>query len=437
MPSLAPTPSFAPGPPATEYVSEIVSAPTESWVSPDAGPTPAPVDAGGLAPPTYEQFQQDIPTATPDVAGGPPPAGDFDPRAEAFVPTPADAWQIGAPPESYPAPGWHDGPQDAPQAYTEEHPPQHDERRTTQPPSRQHDEYDDERETGRHAGHGRSRALVLGAAAAAVVAVVGVIVVGMRGGGDGGGLEAAVPGDTAAGAAAAGRDGSGGDTVDGPESDGRGGRGPRSRRHPPQPQPHATKSEPTRTPVPAAPERVAAAPSRPTPVVAPPAATTPARVTTPAAAPARATASAPTPSPTPAAAPTRAAPVPPPPPTAVAMRPAPEPARVAPPPPPPAPTAAARPAGGGGNPADPFYAAAMDSLRQKKPTVAVDELKKGIAANPRDGRSYRLLGLALSMLGQEKSSVEAFEKAVALGPEDKDTAKIRAIIAEYYKKHPK
>ena len=74
-------------------------------------------------------------------------------------------------------------------------------------------------------------------------------------------------------------------------------------------------------------------------------------------------------------------------------------------------------------------------LREKKVQLAIDELKRGLAKNPRDAKSYRLLGMAYSLLGAEKSAVEAFERFVQLDPGHKDAPKVKAIIADYYRKH--
>jgi hypothetical protein len=100
------------------------------------------------------------------------------------------------------------------------------------------------------------------------------------------------------------------------------------------------------------------------------------------------------------------------------------------------PEAGAAPPPDGGKSPD-HYEIASGYLREKKVQLAVEELKRGLARNPRDAKSYRLLGMAYSLLGSEKSAVEAFERFVQLDPGHKDATKIRAIIADYYKRHPK
>jgi hypothetical protein len=117
--------------------------------------------------------------------------------------------------------------------------------------------------------------------------------------------------------------------------------------------------------------------------------------------------------------------------TGATARPAPPPggASAAPPPaaattPPPAPTGDS-------------YEIASEYLRQKKVQLAIDELKKAVARNPRDARSYRLMGMAYSLLGADRSSVEAFERFVQLDPTHKDVPKVKAIIADFYKRHPR
>jgi outer membrane biosynthesis protein TonB len=103
--------------------------------------------------------------------------------------------------------------------------------------------------------------------------------------------------------------------------------------------------------------------------------------------------------------------------------------------PPKRPSPAKKPAAGGG--ADEHYAAAVGYVKQKKPTKAIDELKKAIKANSRHAKSYRLLGMAFKMIGQEKKAIQAWERFVKLDPGHADSAKLRAIIADYYKRNPR
>ena len=86
---------------------------------------------------------------------------------------------------------------------------------------------------------------------------------------------------------------------------------------------------------------------------------------------------------------------------------------------------------------DDHYGLAREYLRDKKVEPAITELKKAIAANPRDSRAYWLLGMAYNLAGSDKSAVEAFERFVQLDPGHKDAAKARATIADYYKRHPR
>jgi cytochrome c-type biogenesis protein CcmH/NrfG len=75
-------------------------------------------------------------------------------------------------------------------------------------------------------------------------------------------------------------------------------------------------------------------------------------------------------------------------------------------------------------------------VKQKKPTKAIEELKKAIKANPRHAKAYRLLGMAYKMTGQEKKAIQAWERFVKLDPGHSDAAKVRAIIADFYKRNP-
>ena len=70
-------------------------------------------------------------------------------------------------------------------------------------------------------------------------------------------------------------------------------------------------------------------------------------------------------------------------------------------------------------------------LKQKKVTLAIDELKKSIKQDPRNGLAYRSLGVAYYMLGRERSAMEAYSRFVVLSPTHKDVPKVKGIIAEY------
>ncbi len=90
-----------------------------------------------------------------------------------------------------------------------------------------------------------------------------------------------------------------------------------------------------------------------------------------------------------------------------------------------------------GGTADDHYQKASDLLREKKVPGAIDELKKAIGQDNKHAKSFRLLGMAYTLLGKEKNAVDAFERFVKLDPGHKDIPKIKGIIAEYYKRNPK
>jgi hypothetical protein len=76
-------------------------------------------------------------------------------------------------------------------------------------------------------------------------------------------------------------------------------------------------------------------------------------------------------------------------------------------------------------------------LREKKVALAIDELKKAVAINPSYGVAYRSLGVAYMLLGREKSAVKSYERFVATEPSHRDVAKVREIIADYYRRNPR
>jgi len=92
---------------------------------------------------------------------------------------------------------------------------------------------------------------------------------------------------------------------------------------------------------------------------------------------------------------------------------------------------------GAADAAEEHYKKANDLIKDKKIPSAIDELGKALAANPKHAKSYRLLGMAQTLQGKEKSAVEAFEKFLKLDPGHKDAPKIKAIIDDYRKRNPK
>jgi hypothetical protein len=103
----------------------------------------------------------------------------------------------------------------------------------------------------------------------------------------------------------------------------------------------------------------------------------------------------------------------------------------------PAPTPAPTKAAGGAETAEQHFQAATGYMKEKKVPLAIDELNKALAANPKDGKSYRLLGMAYTMAGREKSAIEAFEKFLKYEPGHKDAPKVKAIIDDFYRRNPK
>lgn len=70
-------------------------------------------------------------------------------------------------------------------------------------------------------------------------------------------------------------------------------------------------------------------------------------------------------------------------------------------------------------------------LEQKKVTLAIEELRKCLRANPAHGLAYRHLGVAYYMLGREKSAMQAYSQFIRLEPRHRDVPKVRKIIADY------
>ena len=69
-------------------------------------------------------------------------------------------------------------------------------------------------------------------------------------------------------------------------------------------------------------------------------------------------------------------------------------------------------------------------MKERKVLLAIAELEGSIALDPSFADAYRALGVAYMTVDRKVSAVKAFERFVALAPEHKDAAKIRAIIAE-------
>ncbi len=71
------------------------------------------------------------------------------------------------------------------------------------------------------------------------------------------------------------------------------------------------------------------------------------------------------------------------------------------------------------------------ALKEKKLALAIDELKKCLAADPHYGLAYRSLGVAYMLVGREKSAIAAYEKFVELEPGHRDAPRVRQILEGY------
>jgi tetratricopeptide (TPR) repeat protein len=80
------------------------------------------------------------------------------------------------------------------------------------------------------------------------------------------------------------------------------------------------------------------------------------------------------------------------------------------------------------------YTRANRLLNTKKVNVAVRELNKCLDLDANYGRVYRSLGVGYMLLGRERAAILAYEKFVDLEPQHKDVAKVREIIADYYRR---
>jgi tetratricopeptide (TPR) repeat protein len=80
------------------------------------------------------------------------------------------------------------------------------------------------------------------------------------------------------------------------------------------------------------------------------------------------------------------------------------------------------------------YAKGNRYLNAKKISLAIRELNKCLDIDPTYGRTYRSLGVAYMQLGRERSAILAYEKFVDYDPQHKDVAKVREIIADYYRR---
>lgn len=80
------------------------------------------------------------------------------------------------------------------------------------------------------------------------------------------------------------------------------------------------------------------------------------------------------------------------------------------------------------------YAKGNRYLNAKKISLAIRELNKCLDIDPSYGRTYRSLGVAYMQLGRERSAILAYEKFVEYDSQHKDVAKVREIIADYYRR---
>ncbi len=80
------------------------------------------------------------------------------------------------------------------------------------------------------------------------------------------------------------------------------------------------------------------------------------------------------------------------------------------------------------------YAKGNRLLNAKKVNLAIRELNKCLDIDPTYGRTYRSLGVAYMQLGRERSAILAYEKFVDYDAQHKDVAKVREIIADYYRR---
>ncbi|HSI04580.1 MAG TPA: hypothetical protein VLC93_08895 [Myxococcota bacterium] len=94
----------------------------------------------------------------------------------------------------------------------------------------------------------------------------------------------------------------------------------------------------------------------------------------------------------------------------------------------------AKPAGAPSKALQACYSKGNRYLNAKKISLAIRELNKCLDIDPTYGRTYRSLGVAYMQLGRERSAILAYEKFVDYEPQHKDVAKVREIIADYYRR---
>lgn len=81
-----------------------------------------------------------------------------------------------------------------------------------------------------------------------------------------------------------------------------------------------------------------------------------------------------------------------------------------------------------------FYEQGNRLIGENKAAAAVQELRRAIQLEPKFGLAYRSMGVAYMMLAKEQSAIQAYQKFVLYEPEHRDTARVRELIAAYFKR---
>ncbi len=86
------------------------------------------------------------------------------------------------------------------------------------------------------------------------------------------------------------------------------------------------------------------------------------------------------------------------------------------------------------SPAEQHFNEARGLLRLKKTLLAIQELNKCIAADPKLAKAHKALGKAYMQLHREDKAVKAFERYVEMAPGAPDVAALKAAIDDYHRR---
>ena len=82
-----------------------------------------------------------------------------------------------------------------------------------------------------------------------------------------------------------------------------------------------------------------------------------------------------------------------------------------------------------------LYRQGIEFLMQKKVTLAIQSFTQCIDVDVDYAQAYRGLGDSYQLLGRTKTAVEAYERYLALAPNDRDAGRITSLLDAYYEQN--